>query len=172
MANASEKAPKVGGRGKRAGAGFKGERGIFRRLKDEHEEVASLMKRVVATDDATEKREWFDKVRTALLSHSKAEEKEFYPLLLAHASTRELIEHAIDEHEQVAQLIEELDIRDVAEPDWDESFDELMQSVDDHVEDEENDLFPRAKQVLSSEDVDAIEERFLRAKEAELERLA
>jgi hemerythrin-like domain-containing protein len=172
VANVSEKAAKVAGRAKRARSGFKGERGIFRRLKDEHEEVASLMKRVVATDDATEKREWFDKVRTALLSHSKAEEKEFYPLLLAHASTRELIEHSIDEHEQVAQLIEELDIRDVAEPDWDESFDELMQSVDDHVEDEENDLFPRAKQVLSNEDVDAIEERFLRTKEAELQRLA
>jgi len=72
----------------------------------------------------------------------------------------------------VAQLIEELDIRDVAHPDWDETFDELMQSVDDHVQDEENDVFPRAKTVLSNDDLDAIEERFLRAKEAELARLA
>jgi len=172
VANVSEKTPKVGGRATRAKTAFKSDRGIFRRLKDEHEEVAALMKRVISTDDATEKREWFDKVRTLLLSHSKAEEKEFYPRLLAHVSTRELVEHSFDEHEQVAQLIEELDIRDIAEPDWDENFDELMQSVEDHVEDEENDLFPRAKQVLSGDDLDAIEERFLRAKQAELERLA
>jgi hemerythrin superfamily protein len=172
MANVTEKAAKAVGKAKRAKAAIKGERGIFRRLHEEHGTVSALMKRVRASSDADKKRELFDTIRTELLAHARAEEKEFYSLLLSHPSTRELIEHSIDEHEQVEQLIDELMVRDTATIEWDETFDELVESVEDHVEDEENELFPRAKQVFSPDDLDAIEERFIRVKEAQLQQLS
>jgi len=74
MANSVEQiATKAAGTVKAVTAGFKGLRGVFLHLAEEHGELAALMKRVSKSSDAQVRRDHFPHIRAELLSHEKAE---------------------------------------------------------------------------------------------------
>ena len=141
---------------------FKGYTGIFRRLAEEHKEVDLLMQRVEKSSDADVKRDLVTKIRRELLSHAKAEEQEFYSVLREHSETRELAAHSKEEHDEIEFMFCQLDELHGAA--WNSVFTKLMHSVQHHVNEEETRLFPRAKAVLSSQQIQDIEKRYAEAK--------
>ena len=145
--------------------------GIFRRLADDHAQVASLMQQVIATPDEAVRESLFEDVRRELLSHARAEQNTFYEALRDHATTREFAVHAWEEHEEVEQLLTELEGEDTSDDAWMDTFVQMMTAVEHHVSAEEGEMFAQAKNVLSKQDARELEERFAVAKDEEFDRL-
>jgi hemerythrin superfamily protein len=143
---------------------------IFDVLVQDHRKLDSLMKRVEKTEDGNQCMELFAELRTALLAHSQAEDEVFYARLEDDAETEELIGAARDQHQQVEDLIEELgEIEDDAA--WMKRFADLEQAVDRHVQEEERQLFPRARRVFDQDTADELGREFTEIQEDEMEGL-
>jgi hypothetical protein len=136
--------------------------------------VAALMKRVQATgtDDVEDRRNLFEKIRSELLAHAHAEQGTFYDRLAERPETVDLVGEAQREHEELEAILDELAELDVSSEQWDDRFEELVSETEHHVAEEENELFPKAKDALSDDEVESIDTAFKARKAAELQRVA
>ena len=164
----SEAIGKAAGLAKAAKAVITGQRGIFKKLQQEHGEVSALMARVAASSSEKVRRDLFPTIKQELLSHAKAEEKEFYAVLKRFDETKLMIPNSTAEHDDMEATLQELDGMDIAGEAWGNLFKKLVKKVQTHVREEEHDLFPKAQKVISDTEAVDIEHRFLRQKEAEL----
>jgi hemerythrin-like domain-containing protein len=124
-------------------------------LKQDHETVKRLFAEYEAAGDgnAAGKGEISKKIFRELELHSRVEEEIFYPALTAKGGTKgkELVEESLDEHAAVDELIQELRTLEPDDSEYDEKFQELMESVEHHIEEEESEMFPEAQRKLGAE---------------------
>lgn len=148
------------------GAMLRGDAGIFKRLKAEHAEIASLLRQVAATkgNRVEVRRRLFPKIKNELLAHSKAEEREFYEVLKAFANTRDIVNRSGEEHGGIEQLLHSLETMNVEPASWMDVFEQLKLRVEHHVDEEEHKLFPLAKEHIDRRRAEAIETRYLETK--------
>ncbi len=84
--------------------------------------------------------------------HSKLEEEIFYPAVRQRASELQgAVREGYKEHAEVDSLISELKAMDPMGPDFDAKFQELMRDVQHHVQEEETEMLPNARQKLGAE---------------------
>jgi hemerythrin superfamily protein len=158
-----------------AGATVTGDPALIARLKGEHAEVSSLMASILERRDASdvadirERQRVFELIRENLMAHAKAEETVVYPAF-ERADGQELVdevEHSFDDHHRIETLLEELHIDDPGTVAWMTKLEQLHTIVSAHVHEEENVIFPRARQALSDEQFKDLDTRYLIA-EAEV----
>jgi hypothetical protein len=109
-------------------------------LEQEHRQIERLF---VAFDEAREPEEQrasFIRLADALTIHTKIEEAHFYPIV--HAIDEELVELAYEQHLQVKQLIADLLDMDPNDEQFAIKVSVLEQEMEEHVGQEESDLFP------------------------------
>ena len=160
----TEAAGKAMGAAKGAVETVKGHTGIMSQLSEEHGEVSMLMKRCKASSDPATRKDLLSKIKTELMAHSKAEEAEFYAPLREYPETRDLVSHSKKEHEEIQDKLQTLSSSDARTDLWESTFSSLVETVEHHVKEEENELFPRAKKVLSSDQLEHMKKRFLEAR--------
>ncbi|MFW6094224.1 MAG: hemerythrin domain-containing protein [Pseudomonadota bacterium] len=172
MATGSKTTSKTAGAVKGAAKALAGYPGIFHHLAGEHAEVSALMQRVAASSpDSNVRDELFPEIRRNLLAHAHGEEEEFYPRLREHTEIEPLVRQCLQEHEQVEHFLEQLDAEEKSTDTWQGRFREMMQAVESHVEREENELFPKAKELMSGQDAREMEERYESVEAREKQRL-
>src|SRR6267142_2435868 len=121
-------------------------------LKSQHREVEALFKKIEKAE-GEEKQEIFEQIADALAVHAAIEEKHFYPASRS-ARTEDLLQEAVEEHLSVKRIIADLLEMDPAEAQFDAKIKVLQEQVEHHVEEEEKDLFPKARKVLSEDELD------------------
>ncbi len=167
---AEELASKVMGAAKRGKATLEGLSGIFKTLAQEHGEVSALLLRVKSSSDPQVRAELFPKIRKELLSHEKGEVAVLYPAYRGFTET----EMIADKHDQEAGHLEKMIATVVAteyqDPEWATRFDALVDLVQRHVAEEENEFFPKGERVLGERTKD-LEAQFKQVKEATLNSL-
>src|SRR6185295_13925215 len=127
----------------------------FELLKTDHKKVAELFDRLEAgRGDA--KLATFKKIKHELEVHTRIEETIFYPALEKPEETHDLTLEAYEEHNVVKTLLEELSSAQSASDEWQARAKVLRENVEHHVEEEEGELFDKAKDALSSEQLDAL----------------
>lgn len=167
MANSYEQvAAKARGTVQAVKAGFNGLRGVFLHLAEEHGEVGSLIKRVRNSSEGNVRRDHWPQIRTELLSHERAERQEIYPLLENFDTTRRIVAQHNAEANQLEDAITRIDALDPASAAWGTAFETLAVMVEQHVEEEENDFFPKAQIALGEDEAEALLHRFEDAKKA------
>ncbi len=167
MANPIEQiANKAMGTMKAVTAGFKGLRGVFLHLAEEHGEVGAVMKRVSKSSDAQVRREHFPHIRAELLSHEKGELSEVYGVLANYEQLRGVVLEHNDQAHTLEKAIADVDAQDFASEEWGACFDRLFLLVQAHVETEENDFFPKAQQVIDEDESKQILKRYEAAKKS------
>jgi hemerythrin superfamily protein len=149
---------------KQVATAAKGQLGIYDTLAKEHGMVSSLMNQVLEGDLET-RTELFPRIYTELISHAKAEEKEFYSVLLEQEETRAKAEESLEEHEEIEDLLDRLNEMDKTSDTWLDVFSTLQATVEHHVKEEENELFPLAQKVIDGDQSKEIEDRFEQEKE-------
>ena len=139
---------------------------LYQLLRQDHQKVKRLFERLDETaDGATKSRaRLFAELKQELELHSDVEEAHFYPALQRHEETQDLVEEALEEHEEVKKVLEELDQSDPEEESWSEQIIELQEDVENHVEEEETELFPKAQRVLEKAKADEIAEAIAKDK--------
>jgi hemerythrin superfamily protein len=117
-------------------------------LTEDHQKVRELFEQVQQIRDNDQKKELFDQIDTELAVHAEIEETIFYPALEKHDALKEFVREAREEHEQVEQLL--LEIEDLATEDTDFSSQlaELQETVEHHVAQEEEEMFPKVREIF------------------------
>ncbi len=111
-------------------------------LTSDHREVEALFSRI-ETGIAGQRDEAIDEVIRELSMHAVIEEKILYPAVRKELpGGDELADHAIDEHQEVKETLAALEKKDALDAEKKELLSTLMTSVREHVEEEEQELFP------------------------------
>ena len=129
----------------------------FQLLKNDHQIVSGLFDRIESAS-GREKTQLFTRLKSELDVHAHIEEKIFYPALENKQESREITLEAYEEHKVVKDLLTELSNGRPADEEWDAKLKVLRENVDHHVEEEEGELFDKANDVLSDEDIDRLGE--------------
>jgi iron-sulfur cluster repair protein YtfE (RIC family) len=130
----------------------------FELLKKDHETVAKLFDRIEA---ASGKRKLgvFQQIKSELEVHTHIEETIFYPAIEKAHETRALTLEAYEEHKVVKELLSELDAAGSVSDEWEAKLKVLRENVEHHVDEEENELFDKANDVLTGEEAERLGDR-------------
>jgi iron-sulfur cluster repair protein YtfE (RIC family) len=149
--------------------GSAGENGtdILDTLKKEHEEAGELLKKLVESDKAAERRSILNKLKKALAPHLVAEDKVVYRAVLAVKDKKAKIdgnegqlEHAIAQQ----TLVKLTKIKNATSPEFSATAKVLKELVEHHVEEEERNIWADVRENFSEEDRFAMNRAFEAAK--------
>ena len=138
----------------------------FNLLKSDHEKVAGILSSIEETTERAAKGrdELFARLKDELDLHARIEEEIFYPALEDSEETRDVTLEAYEEHNLVKQLLAELESQPKDTEEWTAKFTVLKENVEHHVEEEEGEMFPKARKVLSEEEIETLGDRLQAAK--------
>ena len=130
----------------------------FELLKADHKKVNELFDQLEAATGKA-KLNVFNQIKTELELHTHIEEKIFYPALEKPEETHDLTLEAYEEHKMVKTLLSKLSGARTADDEWQAQAKVLRENVEHHVEEEENELFDKADDALSDEEIEALGQR-------------
>jgi hemerythrin superfamily protein len=142
-------------------------------LKKDHDTVEALLTELAeSTPRAVKKRtELLDKVRVELKAHTTIEEEIFYPAFKAHGNKSDdnkMYFEALEEHRAAGDLVlPDLLGTEVESEKFSGRAKVLKELVKHHADEEEKEMFPRAKALLSKEELTALGEQ-MATRKAEL----
>lgn len=116
-------------------------------------ELAHDIKQIEQTEQDTvdcERMNMFGELRDTLTQHTKLEEQMLYPELRGSSETRLLVDESYREHQRIREILAKMEKlrRDQHCDRWDDNLKELQQNLKHHVAREEDELFPKAMQLL------------------------
>ena len=137
----------------------------FELLKNDHAKVSSIFDKLEPATDATTRQQLFAQLKQELDIHAHIEETILYPALKQAAETRDLTEEAYEEHQEVKDLLAELQTTPADSEEWGDMILELRENVEHHVEEEEGEMFKKAREVLSEQQINEIGARMAAEKQ-------
>ncbi|MEK6285666.1 MAG: hemerythrin domain-containing protein [Acidobacteriota bacterium] len=135
-------------------------------LKEDHKKVAAIFEKLEPTTERALKtrEELFNKLNSELEVHAAVEEQILYPVLKEAAETREITFEAFEEHRVVKELLKELSTTPKDTEEWTAKLTVLKENVEHHVEEEEEEMFKKARKVLTDKEADELGARMQAAK--------
>ena len=135
-------------------------------LKQDHEKVKKLMEEI---DSTTERRvktrdELFTKFKQEMTVHERIEEEVFYPALTEQAKTKDIALEGYEEHHVVDTVMAELEDLPVDDESWGAKAKVMKENVEHHMEEEEGEMFQKARQVFDRDELEALGTRMERRK--------
>ena len=130
-------------------------------LKADHEKMKGLLNELEATTERGVKTrtELFATIKGELTLHEIIEEEIFYPELKAHPKAKDVVLEAYEEHRVVDLLMGELEALDVGDETWGAKALVMKENVEHHMEEEEGDMFKKARQVFEAAELDELGQR-------------
>lgn len=142
---------------------------IYDAIKDDHDQHRKLLDQIAETSGESEERKTaWDTFYHDVKSHAAAEEETFYSKLMHETWGQDAARHSVSEHKELDDLMEELNDTDMSSPGWLTKFKTLKHDYEHHMEEEEEDVFKRAKEVIGKEHNDAFGQRFQERKKEEM----
>lgn len=136
-------------------------------LTEDHEKVLQLFSVFEQMEDDEEdeedKRELVELACAELTIHAQIEEELFYPALRDVLDEQDLLDEAQVEHDMAKQLIAELESMEPDEDLYDAKFTVLGEYIKHHIEEEQNEIFPKA--IKAKIDLEALAVDMLQRKE-------
>ena len=124
-------------------------------LKQQHREVEKLFEKFEAAKSSDRRRKVFEEIADALAVHAAIEERHFYPGVKAEG-TEDLLLEAAEEHLEIKRVIADLLALDASDDTFEAKVKVLQENVEHHVEEEEDELFPKIEKVLDDEQLETI----------------
>jgi hemerythrin superfamily protein len=122
-------------------------------LEQQHREVKTLFKKFAKAQARAEKRRLFEQIADDIAVHTAIEEKHFYPATKS-ARSGDSLQEAVEEHLQAKRLITDLLEMDVDDSQFDAKMIVLREEIDQHVEEEESELFPKVEKLLADDELE------------------
>jgi iron-sulfur cluster repair protein YtfE (RIC family) len=138
---------------------------VFEMLKQDHRKVDGLFKQLEPTGDASTRQQLFTQLKQELDLHAQVEETILYPALKQSPKTQDITEEAYEEHAEVKQLLAQMQQTPPSDARFDELLAELRDGVEHHVEEEESEMFVKAREALSAQQIEEITRRVQEAKQ-------
>lgn len=146
---------------------------IYERLKQEHERQKDLACKIMQTSgDSEERNRLFCELFKEAEAHAAAEEQTLYATMMEKPDGQEKARHSVHEHKEAADLLKELKELSMGSGGWIHKFEKLKKELEHHIEEEEKEVFARAKTLISDKKATLLAQRFDERKEAELAQIA
>ena len=127
---------------------------IFTALQEHHGTIRELFKRSEGN------REIVSEVRKHLEAHHKSEESVLYDVLKTKEGFRKEVLVTLEEHHLIDVLLAELAKLPKNDERWDARFEVLREYVEHHFEEEEKEIFPKAREFLDDKQMNEMGKRF------------
>ena len=142
---------------------------IYERLKQDHDKQRQLAEKILDTSGDSENRHGlWDQFKPEAVAHANAEEQTFYAALMEQPDAQEKARHSVSEHKEADDVIQELDEMDMSSGGWIQKFQKLKDELEHHMDEEENEVFKKAKNVLDAGKADQLSDDYDKRKKAEL----
>jgi Hemerythrin HHE cation binding domain len=130
-------------------------------LEAEHKHMRKLLDELESTTERGVKTraELFATIKGELTLHEVIEEEIFYPELKAHPKAVDIVLEGYEEHHVVDLLMAELERLDVSDEMWGPKAKVMKENVEHHMEEEEGDMFVKARQVFDKAELDDLGRR-------------
>lgn len=112
----------------------------------DHSKTDILFAEILGSDDPQKIQEYFGQLYQDVKVHGLAEEQILYPALRPYYNQMQEI---VDQTDQVIEMLDEMKSLDPAAPNFKTEIERLRQAVRGHIDQEENDIFPKIKANLS-----------------------
>lgn len=122
-------------------------------LKEDHKKVEKIFS---AMEKKEGRQKMFPELDRELSVHAEIEEKIFYPATKEAEPTRDLVLESIEEHKQIKMVLADLAQTDMTTDVWAAALKVLKEDVMHHVGEEEDELFPKVRKVLSKQQIEAL----------------
>ncbi|HWQ32681.1 MAG TPA: hemerythrin domain-containing protein [Blastocatellia bacterium] len=122
-------------------------------LRKDHRKVSDLFSQAEAAEDDKRQEQLFEQIRTELETHTYIEEKILYPTLQQHEELKEMVLEALEEHKQVKTLIREMERLTDGSERFSAKLKVMSENVEHHVEEEENEMFPKVRKLFSADEL-------------------
>ena len=121
-------------------------------LKADHDKLKGLLRELEPTTERGVKTrtELFARIKAELTAHEIIEEEIFYPTLKAHPKAREIVLEGYEEHGVVDTIMGELESLPVDDETWGPKAKVMIENIEHHIEEEEGEMFTKARQVLDT----------------------
>lgn len=127
-----------------------GRMNIFEALRVSHDTQRALCARLLASPpDGPQRHTIFLELKRELMAHETAEERCLYVPLFDHDSTVDASRHAIAEHHEMDEMVEDLEGKEFNEAGWMAGAKKLCEKVEHHLKEEETKFFQLAGKVLT-----------------------
>jgi hypothetical protein len=140
---------------------------ILDTLKKEHDEVKGLLKTLSKAETSAQRRSLVQKIKAALVPHTKAEEKVVYDAVIALRDKDAAMDghEGYLEHEWASKTLQRLEsISNAVSPEHKAAGKVLKELVEHHIDEEERNVWADVKKHFSDEDRKSMNARFLAAK--------
>ena len=122
-------------------------------LKQDHDKVKDMLRELeqMPAGQPEQRRALAEKIMHELMVHERIEEEIFYPAVEQAGETGlKEVEHSVEEHALVDNIIAQLEAVDLASDDFEGTVRVLKENVFHHIKDEEEKMFPYAQKKLGA----------------------
>ena len=145
---------------------------IFDQLIEDHDKHRDLIARIGETHgDSDERRTLFEQYKVDANAHAAAEEETLYATIMTMTDMRQDAQHSVKEHADLGMLFVELDEMDMASSGWLTRFKTLAHDYIHHIDEEEEEKFPKAREAIGAEKAVELRAEFNARKPEEVERV-
>ena len=142
---------------------------IFEALRESHDRQRSYADALIQTSgDSAEREKAYKQLKEELQAHETAEERFFYIPLMAHDNGVDLSRHAICEHLEMDEMMEELDETEMSSPAWLATAKKLSEKVHHHLKEEEQKFFQMAGKLLDEKQKQSLAGEYVKEYEEQL----
>ena len=142
---------------------------IFEALRESHDRQRTYADALIQTSgDTPERVEAYKQLKSELQAHETAEERHFYIPLMEFDNGVDLSRHAIAEHHEMDEMMEELDETEMSSPAWLVAAKKLAEKVNHHLEEEEQKFFQMAGKLLDDKQKETLAGQYEKEYKAQL----
>jgi len=134
-------------------------------LKADHKKVKDLFEQAEELEGGKQK-VIFDQIDKELQTHAYIEETIFYPAVEKYQELKDMVRESLKEHQEVKQLLKEIEGLQPDDEEFEEKLEELMENVEHHAEEEEEGkMFPKLKQIMKAAELEQLGRELQAAKQ-------
>ncbi|HEX7347663.1 MAG TPA: hemerythrin domain-containing protein [Candidatus Limnocylindrales bacterium] len=127
-------------------------------IKDDHEKMRKLLTELESTTERGVKtrEQLYATIKGELTVHEIIEEEIFYPALKDHPKAKDIVLEAYEEHHVVDTVMAELEETPVDDETWGAKAKVMKENVEHHMEEEEGEMFQKARQVFDKDELEEL----------------
>ena len=127
-------------------------------LEEDHKEFKKILKQGEKAEGSAERKQLFDTLSRKLQIHERMEEEVLYPALKEHPKAKDIVLEGYEEHHVADVIVAELGATSTEDETWAAQWKVLGESLEHHIEEEEDEMFKKAKQIFDKDQLEAIGE--------------
>src|SRR5438128_2615328 len=135
-------------------------------MKQDHKRLKKMLDQALEAEGGPQREALMEHVRTELVAHERMEEEVFYPRLRNEEKARDSVLEGYEEHHVADVILDEL-LEVPPETDlWKAKVKVLKENVEHHMDEEESELFKKARAVLDRDELERLGDRMEKVKRA------